>query len=505
MLTQDQLKKLNGMGLSQSQVNQVVSAAGGAEQPKTVGGFISNIGKSGVNLVGSTAEALLNPYQTVQNIISLAKDPKVIVDYYKNRYGKDLLETLYNDPVGVASDLSILMGGVGGVAKLSGAGKIAKTASTISKFADPIQLASMGVGKITGKLNIPGKLSKASDAVLTKGLGNPAKQAAIEAKYGVTAPQFIKKYGLYDRSPESLMKLEKSLGEQYGNVAKTSKATFDPSKIVSEIDAKIAELSSGNAGLSSANQQMVKELAKRRNQFVTTFSDKLEVPVGELASYRKLAIDPDIPMSEFGLSPKQAGKSAGTKKMRDILRSNINQSEPRLKELGIDISVAKGYKPVFGGSKSRGSNRQLFGIPKGTSTYGAILGGVPGFLAGAALEYATTNPRALGLYSRVMDKTSKLMSKPINVPSKVKTTAAGYYDVTRFGNAINRPNQASPQVTVPTPQASKKTTKLETPESPIESYTDYTSPKNAGLISYKSPKIKSNVFGGRKLTKSSAY
>lgn len=453
---------------------------------KTVGGFLENIGSSTANLAGSTAGAILNPYETVKNVISLAKNPQVVIDYYKKRYGKDLLETLYTDPVGVASDLSVLLGGVGGLAKLGGASEVARVASTASKFADPLQIASMAGSKVVGKLNLPGKFTRASESILTKGLGNPAKQAAIESKYGITAPQFIKKYGLYDRSPESLVKLEKSLGEQYANVSKTSKATFDPAKIVSDIDAKIAELSTGNAGLSSANQQMVKELAKRREQFVSLFKNKQNLPISELTSFRKQAIDPDIPMSEFGLSPSQAGKSAGTKKVRDILRANINVAEPRLKELGIDISVAKGYKPVFSGSRTRGANRQVFGIPKQGATIGTILGGVPGLVGGAALDYATNNPKVLGFFSRRLESAGEKLSKPIAIPTYVKTG----YDVAKAARTVNLPMSEQKETIEISPLVEKKQGKQGSRELPEKSYIDYSTPKHTSPIKYKSPKLK---------------
>lgn len=482
---------------------------------KTIGGFIGNVGSSAANLVGSTASAVLNPFDTVKNIIGLAKNPQTVIDYYKQRYGKDLLETLYNDPVGVAADLSVLVGGVGGIAKgvsgvaklgevgnvASTAGKVANVAGKVSKFSDPLQLAGMGAGKIAGKLDVPGKLLKASDSILTKGLGNPAKQAAIEAKFGVTAPQFIKKYNLYDRSPQKLAELEKSLGTQYGTIAKESTATFNPTKVIAEIDKKIEELSSGNAGLSSANQQMVKELTKRRNQFAETFPQGVEgTSVGGLVDFRRQAIDPDIPMSEFGLSPRQAGKSAGTKKVRDILKANINESEPRLKELGTDIAVAKGFKPVFGGSKSRGANRQMLGLPKQGATIGGILGGVPGVVGGAALDFLTNNPKSLGFFSKRLESAGRTLSKPVTMP---KSAQIGY-DIARAGRTVNLPMSEQTKSKDLTPPKDKKPNIPKPQSTPVKSYSDYT-PVDTSTIKYTSPKLKSNVFSTRKLKKSNAY
>ena len=164
MLSQDQYTKLKSMGLSQGQINQVTQAAGGVKEAKTLGGFVGNIAESGANLVGDTAKAIFNPIQTVKSIISLVKDPQVLVDYYKNRYGKDLGETLYNDPVGVLADLSAVIGGGAGVAKgvsaltkSAKAGNVASSLAKVSNLTDPLQatgrLLKRGVGTVTSKLD----------------------------------------------------------------------------------------------------------------------------------------------------------------------------------------------------------------------------------------------------------------------------------------------------------------------------------------------------------------
>lgn len=124
-----------------------------SEEPRTVGGFLSNVGTSAGKYFGGIAEAVTSPVQTGKALLDVAAGglqkalPRGVVDFvnsldtpegqasakraadaatsvggfYAQRYGslEGIKKAAYEDPVGVASDLSALLSfGAGTVAKV---------------------------------------------------------------------------------------------------------------------------------------------------------------------------------------------------------------------------------------------------------------------------------------------------------------------------------------------------------------------------------------------------
>jgi hypothetical protein len=111
--------------------------------PPSIGGFGSNVLSSGANFLGNLGNAALHPIQTIQGIGSAAVGGLQelggqqntntaafdnLASYFKNRYGsvQDLAHTAYTDPVGLAADLSSVLGVAGGA--VGAAGKVADLA-----------------------------------------------------------------------------------------------------------------------------------------------------------------------------------------------------------------------------------------------------------------------------------------------------------------------------------------------------------------------------------------
>lgn len=151
-----------------------------APEKKSVGGFVKNVGKSGVDLVGSVVDALVHPLRTGKSIGNLAvgagqkvlgidgkasESVDALVDFYKNRYGNgNIGNTLYNDPVGVLADLSTLLGGAGAIVR--GGSKLG-TISDVAKVA----------GVEGNALRYGANLSKAGSAI------DPLNVAAKAGRY----------------------------------------------------------------------------------------------------------------------------------------------------------------------------------------------------------------------------------------------------------------------------------------------------------------------------------
>lgn len=168
------------------------------QQPegKSIGGFIGNIFSSAGNLASGLGSALIHPVQTVKNLVETGaggveklfgdnneETQKFdnVVGYFKNRYGGDSLSqivhnignTIYNDPTGVALDLSTLLDGVGSVVGAAGkVGDVAKAAD-LAKAADFISTAkgliAGGTPEAAKALEVPGTLSKIGSGLKTAG------------------------------------------------------------------------------------------------------------------------------------------------------------------------------------------------------------------------------------------------------------------------------------------------------------------------------------------------
>jgi hypothetical protein len=174
-------------------------------------GFGENAIQSGANFLGNTANALIHPIQTVQNIGSMAAGGlqelggqtndntakwDALTNYFKQRYGSvdAFSKSAYTDPIGVLADASAVLGVGGAAAKLVGkAGELASTASAAdsasaalntgirtmagdqaignaftrgaSAVSDTLGGAAMGVNPLTPVIKGAGKLANATGLI----------------------------------------------------------------------------------------------------------------------------------------------------------------------------------------------------------------------------------------------------------------------------------------------------------------------------------------------------
>src|SRR5688572_26074959 len=128
----------------------------------TVRGFLKNTAKSAGRFAGDIAGALTSPIQTGKALYGLGagavqalipgeqgseKNLEPLVSLYKERYGNadKLLQTMYEDPVGIAADVATFAGGAGAAAKLARLPKLAKGLGAVSTAADPLRAAGRTV------------------------------------------------------------------------------------------------------------------------------------------------------------------------------------------------------------------------------------------------------------------------------------------------------------------------------------------------------------------------
>lgn len=162
-------------------------------QGKTVGGFLENAVKSTGDMVSGITKAAMHPLDTIDTMShalaggveklipatkALTSNPETLKKneeaanavgaFYKGRYGTlgKVGDTLYNDPIGVMSDVSTLAGGAG--LALKGAGMAAKAAS-VPMLANRAAQAAKIAGKVESATNFPAQVARGAGAVLKVG------------------------------------------------------------------------------------------------------------------------------------------------------------------------------------------------------------------------------------------------------------------------------------------------------------------------------------------------
>jgi hypothetical protein len=200
-----------------------------AEPERTVGGFVKNIGKSGANMVKGIVSAVAHPIDTLGTTLDIGAGalqnvlPQPLVDFinksetpealaagkraveianavggqYKKDYGtlEGFKSKLYNDPVGVAADISTLFSGGSTVATKLGAVDTAAKLGKVASVTNPMnaigvagtQLGKTSVGQAIA--NAPGKLTNLTINTLAD-IANPKAAALLAATEG-KAPEIV--------------------------------------------------------------------------------------------------------------------------------------------------------------------------------------------------------------------------------------------------------------------------------------------------------------------------
>lgn len=167
----------------QAQPDNAVPSPTPQEPAPSVGGFAGNVVKSGANFLGDTANALLHPIQTIQNIGGTAAGAlqelggqqnentakfDALKNYFVQKYGgiSNIEHSLYTDPISVAGDLSAFLGGAGlitgGASKLNEIGGLSKVADITKGVASNLNKGADLTNPLTPIINGAGTLLKKS-------------------------------------------------------------------------------------------------------------------------------------------------------------------------------------------------------------------------------------------------------------------------------------------------------------------------------------------------------
>lgn len=499
MLNQQQYTKLQTMGLSPTQMNQVVQAAGGVEQRRSAAGFMGNIVKSGVRTVGELGSALVNTVNpdmeknTVANLGKLVlgtlqyidptqalgtkyeKNAKAVGQFYIDRYGgvDKIMNTLYNDPVGMALDVASVLSGAGGalkasgsVSKVAGLTKVGNAFTKAAEFVDPISALAKGGGKLASgtRSRLASGLERTGENLITRGIGNPAEQAKAARKAGRSVSSFIDEYNLYDRSPESASKVRRGILSQYDDLALRSGSQVKMGQVIKSFNDEIANLQTGVGGVvSDANQAKIVELTRRRDQLIQAAggnanSSPLAVGTDTLTNFRREVIDPDVPQSMFNLDARGSGSAQGVKRSRDLIKGAIDSTDPRLAKLGKDYGMARSVEKILERSASRGNNRRVMSLPKQISGgVGGMMAGIPGVIGAVGFDYLTESPAFIKTASKAMKSTANALNSP-KIPDLTKRMGKVVnpaYNLARTGRMVNNASRDLTLSKTTTPQKSQ--------------------------------------------------
>jgi uncharacterized protein (DUF697 family) len=173
---------------------------------------LKNVPESTARLVGGVVESVMHPINTMEGINQLAQAgwskvlPESILQYadvekvkraketasnvgefYKQRYGgtENIKHTLAQDPIGSLADISTLLGGGAGLAKMAGAPlKATQALSTASKYTNPLLPVEKAVSGLTRGA---GEIIAQGQGGFTGTGATPIKEAYSAGKYSKPA------------------------------------------------------------------------------------------------------------------------------------------------------------------------------------------------------------------------------------------------------------------------------------------------------------------------------
>lgn len=342
------------------------------QEKPSIGGFAGNVAKSGADFVKNTAEAIIHPVQTVKSIGSLAAGgvEKLIpgqqshegafdglINFYKQRYGgwDNIKKTLYEDPVGVAADVATFAGGVEGAAKLGTLSKlgdfskVAETASTVSKFTDPLQ----AVTTIPKAVLPESSLSKLAQKIYGSAL-KPSTTLTETERAKVLLTGLREGIPVTSKGAAELGRRLDVLNNEIGNVIKAGREagdTVSTAKITSFLDDVEKEF-----GLTANGRERIAEIQKIRENFLGQFGESIPTDIAQ-----------QIKQNTYRVLKKSYGEMKGVaieseKAIARGIKTSLVEKYPELAGLNARDSALIQLDKALERAVSRIDNRDIVGL-----------------------------------------------------------------------------------------------------------------------------------------------
>ena len=368
-----------------------------AAPQKSVGGFVSNVGRDvvenvkGIAAIPSLALRLAsNPSQILETAGRVASG--VIQDYGSMITNPG--QYAYEKPV---SALLNVVPALGTLKKLSAASKVGKVAE-VAKAADTV-----GDVARTGKMAKVGEaVSEAGSRFSLRGIKpSPSQYRKFLENTGEKMENVVNKYKAYDF--DGVQKAIQPLQDTFDDLALKSGKTVSAKQVGTYFDKKISELTTG------ANALDPVEVGKA--QFLTAEKARVlalpEFQAGGEAS--KVGLDfitkarraIDNNTKDFALDPNVASQQ---RLLGDVYRQIVSDTAGT-KQIGLELQNLRALEDVFHQNIGKGKGTAPLGLSKlvAGGTGGAVAG-IPGAAAGMALEAGLNNPKVIGKISSGLNK-----------------------------------------------------------------------------------------------------
>ncbi len=422
-------------------------------------------------MIGDLANTVLHPVDTAKSlyglgsgIIQLAipgeqgneKLATALGKFYVDRYGslEKAYISFYNDPVGVAMDASVVLGGAGSLlnkgaglatrgaeavslsSNAAKAGRLGGTLTKASELLDPISLTARGIKGVGAgsKGKIADTLAKESENILTRGMGNPRTLEKAKGVSPITMDELFKKYNLYDRSPEAFQSGFNTANKEARSLLESAPTSIDTRNIVKMFDDEISKLAE-KAKTSTKDRLAMEELARRKEMFLEGIQNpNLSTPLINDATKVydiKSAFQSDLPPSSFGQSSQDIGRNKGITRSYKTLLSGVEQQAQGIKNLGREQSALLNLKKIASSGESRAAARQNINFSRlGGATAGGVVAGIPGAVGGYVAERIANSPQFLGGTSKALQLGSKAIKSSF-IPDPIQRGVSGAYKTSK--------------------------------------------------------------------------
>jgi archaellum component FlaC len=469
-----------------------------SQQPKymgygeMMGQAVSNIPASAGNMISGLYHAVTNPVQTVSGILDVGAGalqkalPKPVVDFVnqfesnpeaaqravsaanalggvmKERYGsvEGIKNTIATDPVGAMGDLSTLLGGMGGMGRMTASGLRAGGATQLaqgmqkagdiyakaSELTNPITLAGRGVSKTA---DMASALTKYGLGVKT-GVGTePITQAVKAGREGnetflENMRGTVPMTQVLDDAKSNLakMNLDKQAEYRSGMVnIKNDKTQLDftgidqaltdaqkyssykgkvvnkgAADVLDDIKAKVDDWKNSDPaqyhtpeGIDKLKQSIWESIEKLPNEAKTAYSAAKEVYDSVKKEISKQAPEYSRVMSDYSQATEKikeieralslgnkASADTAMRKLQSLMRNNVNTNYGNRLEMAKELEKAGGNEMMPALAGQALSDYMPRGIQRATTAPEGLLAYTIGGLPLAAADVLASSPRLVG-------------------------------------------------------------------------------------------------------------
>ena len=363
-----------------------------------------------------------------------------VVDFYKGRYGstEGLRQTVEQDPVGLLSDLSLVVGGVGGATRAAGAlskapgvARVGKAIQGIGTNIEPLSLVMKGAGQ-AAKMIPKGASRKmySSAAKFSTVLSEGERSALVETALKHEVPTSISGVARVQEKIDVLNKKVSSVIDQASLNLYHGKGVHGMpiDDLFKDLDGLRKEVLA-NTGKPVSNLRAINSIEKQirdankalgRNELTPSQAQKLKQGI-----YRDL----NGQYAEFKNSPvAKKTQKAIARSAKEYIESII----PEVKQLNAEEGALIDLKDALQRSASRISNRDILGIGAPIKAgAGGAAGGAPGAAAGLVIGLIDTP----AVKSRLAVVVEKLRKNGIKIRPTSTAVRLGLVNIGRVESA----------------------------------------------------------------------